>query len=140
MGSKHEAMLDYLKKYPGLNAFLRFNSVTDELGNVSVQTVYSDNWESRDITGHGVKRYDFAVLYMAPQDPGTSRVNVDQMERAQAFMEWLQEQDEAKNFPAFDGCDVQSIETLQNMPNLAALNKAGDVAKYMFQCRVRYYE
>ena len=31
MDNKHQAMLDYLAKYPGLDAFLRFNSVTDKL-------------------------------------------------------------------------------------------------------------
>lgn len=140
MGSKHEAMLDYLKKYPGLNAFLRFNSVTDELGNVSVQTVYSNQWEKRYIGGHGIKRYDFAIVSMAPQDPGTSHANAGRMQEAQNFMEWIDEQRKARNFPDFEGCKVLSIENLQNMPNLAGVNTAGNVAKYIIQCRVRYYE
>lgn len=140
MDNKHQAMLDYLAKYPGLDAFLRFNSVTDKLGNVSVQTVYSGEWEKRYIGGHGIKRYDFAVVSMAPQDPGTSSVNADQMQYAQKFMKWIDQQRRARNFPDFEGCKVLSIENLQNMPNLAGVNSAGNVAKYMFQCRVRYYE
>lgn len=140
MDNKHQAMLDYLAKYPGLDAFLRFNSVTDKLGNVSVQTVSSNEWEKRYIGGHGIKRYDFAVVSMAPQDPGTSSVNAEQMQEAQKFMEWIDQQRKARNFPDFDGCKVLSIENLQNMPNLAGVNAAGNVAKYMFQCRVRYYE
>lgn len=140
MGNKHRAMLDYLAQYPRLDAFLHFNTVTDRKGNVGMQTVSSDEWESQDITGHGVKRYDFAILYMASQDPGTSSVNVDQMALAEDFMKWLREQEKAQNYPAFEGCEVQSIDILQNMPNLAGVNAAGDVAKYMFQCRVHYYE
>lgn len=140
MDNKHQAMLDYLAKYPGLDAFLRFNSVTDKLGNVSVQTVYSNEWEKRYIGGHGIKRYDFAVVSMAPQDPGTSSVNADQMQEAQKFMEWIDQQRKARNFPEFKGCKVLSIENLQNMPNLAGVNAAGNVAKYVIQCRVRYYE
>lgn len=140
MDSKHEAMLDYLEKYPGLDAFLRFNSVTDELGNISVQTVYSNEWEKRYIGGHGIKRYDFAIVSMAPQDPGTSHANADRMQEAQNFMEWIDEQRKARNFPDFKGCRVLSIENLQNMPNLAGVNAAGNVAKYIIQCRVRYYE
>ena len=139
MDNKHKAMLDYLSQYPGLDAFLRFNSVTDELGNVSVQTVYGDKWERQYIGGHGIKRYDFAVVTMNPQDPGTSRVNADQMEDVEGFMAWIEEQNKARNFPDFDGCKVLSIENLQNMPNLAGVNSAGNVAKYMMQCRVRYY-
>ena len=140
MDSKHQAMLDYLAKYPGLDAFLRFNSVTDKLGNVSVQTVSSNEWEKHYIRGHGIKRYDFAVVSMAPQDPGTSSVNAEQMQEAQKFMEWIDQQRKARNFPDFEGCKVLSIKNLQNMPNLAGVNAAGNVAKYMFQCRVRYYE
>lgn len=136
--SKHEAMVEYLKQYPGLRSFLYFNTATDTLGNTSVQTVYSDEWEEQDITGHGTKRYDFAIICMVPQDPGTSYSNVAQMEDVEAFMEWIREQDEAKNLPAFEDGQVFSIENLQNMPNLAGANDS--VAKYMFQCRVRYYE
>ena len=140
MDSEHEAMLKYLSKYPGWGAFLRFNSATDELGNISVQTVYSNQWEKRYIGGHGVKRYDFAIVSMAPQDPGRSAVNAKQMQEAQNFMEWIDEQQKARNFPDFEGCKVLSIENLQNMPNLAGVNTAGNVAKYIIQCRVRYYE
>lgn len=140
MDNKHQAMLAYLAQYPELNAFLHFNTVTDREGSVGMQTVSNDEWESQDITGHGVKRYDFAILYMAPQDSGTSGVNVDQMERAERFMKWLRAQEEARNYPAFEGCEVQSIDVLQDIPNLASVNAAGNVAKYMFQCRVRYYE
>lgn len=140
MDSKHRAMLDYLAQYPKMDAFLRFNSVTDKLGNISVQTVSGSQWERRYVGGHGIKRYDFAVVSMAPQDPGTSAVNAEQMQLAQDFMDWIDQQKRERNFPEFEGCKVLSIENLQNMPNLAGVNAAGNVAKYMFQCRVRYYE
>lgn len=140
MKSKHKAMLDYLAQYPGLNAFLRFNSIPDNVGNVSIQSISSDTWEEQDITGHGVKRYDFAIITVSSQDSGTSFTNVEQMQAIQDFMDWIQVQNMIGNLPEFPGCDVQSIENLQNMPNLAGVNPAGNAAKYIFQCRVRYYE
>ena len=136
--SKHEAMVEYLKQYPGLQSFLYFNTITDKAGNVSVQTVYSDEWEEQDITGHGTKRYDFAIIFMAPQDQGTSYTNIAKMDDVQNFMDWISEQNELKNLPNFEGCEVYSIENLQNMPNLSTVSASA--AKYMFQCRVRYYE
>ena len=30
--SKHEAMVEYLKQYPGLRSFLYFNTITDKSG------------------------------------------------------------------------------------------------------------
>lgn len=140
MDSKHKAMLDYLTQYPGLDAFLRFNSIPDSAGNISVQTVNSSTWERRYVGGHGIRRYDFAIVSTAPQDSGTSYVNVDQLQAAQDFMDWIDQQRKARNFPDFKGCQVLSIENLQNMPDLAGVNAAGNTAKYMFQCRVRYYE
>lgn len=136
--SKHEAMVEYLKQYPGLRSFLYFNTATNTVGNISVQTVYSEEWEEQDITGHGIKRYDFAVIFMTQQDQGTTYANVANMDSVQAFMDWIKAQDAAENYPDFGDCQVLSIENLQNMPNLATANES--VAKYMFQCRVRYYE
>lgn len=136
--TKNEAMVEYLKQYPGLRSFLYFNTATNAIGNISVQTEYSDEWEEQDITGHGTKRYDFAIIFMTPQVQGTSYTNVAEMDGVQEFMDWIREQDEQKNFPDFGACEVFSIENLQNMPNLATSNES--VAKYMFQCRVRYYE
>ncbi len=140
MDSKHKAMLDYLTQYPGLDAFLRFNSIPDSAGNISIQTVNSNSWERRYVGGHGIRRYDFAIVSTAPQDSGTSYVNVEQIQAAQDFMAWIDEQRKARKFPHFEGCKVLSIENLQNMPDLAGVNAAGNTAKYMFQCRVRYYE
>ena len=136
--SKNEAIVEYLKQYPGLRHFLYFNTATNTVGNISIQTVYSDEWEEQDITGHGTKRYDFAIVFMTQQDQGTTYKNVVKMDDVQAFMDWIREQDKKKNFPDFGDSEVYSIENVQNMPNLATANES--VAKYMFQCRVRYYE
>lgn len=138
--SKHEAMVEYLRQYPGLRSFLYFNTITDKTGNVGMQTVYGEEWETRQLRGHGIKRYDFAFVSMVPQDPGTSGVNVAQMDSAQAFMDWIAEQNRLRNFPDFEDCEVLSIENLQNMPNPSGVNAAGSAAKLMCQCRVRYYE
>lgn len=138
MDNKNISMLRYLSQYPGIQSYLYFNSITDEIGNTSVQTVYSEEWEIKYIREHGIKRYDFAIVQMAPQDSGTSDNNAIQMQGVQNFMDWIDSQNKAKNFPQFDGCRILSIENLQNMPNLAGVNEAGSIAKYMFQCRVRY--
>lgn len=140
MDNKNLAMLEYLSAYPAIQSFLYFNSITNELGNTSVQTVYSEAWERRYMGGHGIKQYDFAIVYMAQQDPGTSFNNAEEMQGVQEFMDWIDAQNKARNFPKFEGTRVMSIENLQNMPNLAEVNEAGNVAKYMFQCRIRYYE
>lgn len=141
MDNKNEAMLAYLRQYPGLNSYpLYFNSMVDQIGNTAVQTVYGETWEKKYVRGHGIKQWDFAVVKIAQADTGTSDINVDETQAVQDFMDWIDEQEKAGNYPVFEGCKVLSIENLQNMPNFAGINNDEGTAKYMFQCRVRYYE
>lgn len=138
--NKNIAMLNYLRQYPGLQSFLYFNSMVDQIGNTAVQTVYGETWEKKYVRGHGIKQWDFAVVKIAQADTGTSDINADETQAVQDFMDWIDAQNKSQNFPVFDGCKILSIENLQNMPNFAGIDNNEGTAKYMFQCRVRYYE
>lgn len=140
MDNKNTAMLEYLRQYPGLQSFLYFNSMVDQIGNTGVQTVYGEAWEKKYLHGHGIKQWDFAVVKIAQADTGTSDINADETQAVQDFMDWIDEQNKAENFPDFSPGKVLSIQNLQNMPNFAGINNDEGTAKYMFQCRVRYYE
>lgn len=140
MDNKNTAMLAYLRQYPGLQSFLYFNSMVDQIGNTSVQTVYGEAWEKKYVRNHGIKQWDFAVVKIAQADTGTSDINADETQAVQDFMDWIDAQNKSQNFPVFDGCKILSIENLQNMPNFAGIDNNEGAAKYMFQCRVRYYE
>mgnify|MGYP000018668175 CR=1 FL=1 len=140
MSDKNKEILEFLEQCPAVQSFLFFNSAAEKSGRISVQTVYSEAWVERHIRGHGIKQYDFAVVQMLPQDEGTSENNANQAQSVQNFMDWIDEQNQKRNFPQFEGCKVLSIENLQNMPNLAGVNEAGTIARYMFQVRVRYYQ
>ena len=140
MDNKNTAMLAYLRQYPGLQSFLYFNSMVDQIGNTAVQTVYGETWEKKFVRGHGIKQWDFAVVKIAQADTGTSDINADETQAVQDFMDWIDAQNKSQNFPVFDGCKILSIQNLQNMPNFAGIDNNEGAAKYMFQCRVRYYE
>ena len=140
MDNKNTAMLEYLRQYPGLQSFLFFNSMVDQIGNTAVQTVYGETWEKKYVRGHGIKQWDFAVVKIAQADTGTSDINADETQAVQDFMDWIDEQNKAGNFPDFSPSKVLSIQNLQNMPNFAGIDNNEGTAKYMFQCRVRYYE
>ena len=56
-------------------------------------------------------------------------------------MDWLDEQNRQKIFPDFgEDCEVEKIENLQNMPNLAGINAEESLARYMLQGRILYRE
>lgn len=138
MTDKNAAMLEYLRQYDGLQSFLYFNVVESDVGKVALQTVYGEAWEKKFVRGHGIKQWDFALVRIAPADTGTSQVNANEAQEMQKFMDWIDAQNKAQNFPKFDGCKVLSIENLQNMPNFAGINTDEGTARYMVQCRVRY--
>lgn len=139
MENYNNAIVDFIRQYPELESFPYFNTSTETVGNTSIVTSYGSAWVKRYLHGHGIKSYDFSVVYMGQQDSaGTSDINAMQMFNADKFMAWIDEQNKNKNFPAFDGADVLSVENLQNQPNFAGTNEAGNVAKYMMQIRVKY--
>ena len=140
MDNKNTAMLEYLRQYPGLQSFLFFFFIVDQIGNTSVQTVSGETWEKKYVRGHGIKQWDFAVVKIAQADTGTSDINADETQAVQDFMDWIDEQNKSGNFPDFSPSKVLSISNLQNMPNFAGVDNNEGTAKYMFQCRVRYYE
>lgn len=139
MENYNKAIMEYLSTYPDIQTFPFFNSSTESVGNTSIVTNYGSTWVKRYQRNHGKKAYDFAIIYMGQQDSGTSDINANEMFNAEKFMLWIDEQNEKKNFPDFSGAKVLSIENLQNQPNFAGVNEAGNVAKYMMQVRVIYY-
>lgn len=138
--NKHEEMLKYLSECPYLSSFVHFNSVSETVTATGVIPAYSDDSIKQYIDGSKLKHYDFAFVKMQQNDDGTSNTNVNNMYDVQKFMEWIDEQDAICNYPDFgEDCIIESIENLQDMPNIASVDEQ-NLAEYMFQCRVVYTE
>ena len=68
-------------------------------------------------------------------------LNLETMNFAQAFMDWLDEQNDKREYPDLgENCTVEKIENLQNMPNLSGVNYEEGLARYMIQARIIYTE
>nr|DAZ33229.1 MAG TPA: Minor capsid protein from bacteriophage [Caudoviricetes sp.] len=137
MTNKHKVVLDYLSNYPDIKSFLYFNTSLEELNHTSVNTITSDYFEQKYLRG-GIKNYDFAVTFIGQYDTGTSDININQIFDLEKFMLWIDEQNKNKNFPEFEDGEVISIENLQNQPSFSGINETGNLAKYMFQIRIKY--
>lgn len=141
--SKHDIMCDYLGPHvlEILGAALGVNYSTDYPGTAGFVTTYADKWVKRYLRNSGVKAYGFAVVLSLDYSQNTDDLNLISLNLVQSFGDWIDSQNRAKIFPDFGAkCKVSKIESLQNMPNLAEVNEAGTVAKYMLQCQVTYYE
>lgn len=137
MTNKHKVVLDYLSNYPDIKSFLYFNTSLEELNHTSVNTITSDYFEQKYLRG-GIKNYDFAITFIGQYDTGTSDININQIFDLEKFMLWIDEQNKNKNFPEFEVGEVISIENLQNEPSFSGINETGNLAKYMFQIRIKY--
>lgn len=138
--TKHEAMFDFIKQYPKLNKVLYFNSIKDMADVACLNPVFSDDTIMEYTTGNAEKEYTFAIAYMKQYDnQGTSKVNINAINEVQDFMQWIDEQNDKKNFPVFpDNCFINRIKNLYDMPQLAGTD--GQKAEYLFQCKVEYTE
>lgn len=140
--SKHEAMKLYLSAHIEEIAgrVLNFNFSASEEGSIAFLTEYSD--KNIKVYKSGYKReYGFAILISKPYSSSTDDINLEAMDMAQAFSDWIDNQHKIKNYPDFgEKCTIQKIESLQNMPNLSGIDESGTIAQYMLQCKVTYYE
>lgn len=136
--TKHEAMKQYVEKK--LNDIVLFNFASDCPVSVSFLTNYSGKVVKKYIRAAD-KEYGFTLLITWPYSTDTDDLNVQAMNFAQEFMDWIDSQNRSRKFPDFGtGCQIKKIENLQNMPNLATVDIENRRAQYMIQCRVLYFE
>lgn len=93
------------------------------------------------MTGDARKAYGFTILIIKNYSTSGDDLNLECMNFAQEFMDWIETQNEKRIYPDFgENNEIEKIEVLQNMPNLAGVNAEEGLAKYMIQGRVLYRE
>lgn len=141
--TKHEAVKKYFEpKVEELAGnILNFNFSPESEDSIALITNYSDKVKKKYVTGAVQKEYGFTLVIVKSYSSFQDDLNLEAMNFAQAFMEWLEEQNEKKEYPDFgENCEIQKMENLQNMPNLAGVNQDGTMARYMIQAKIVYKE
>ena len=141
--TKHDAMKAYFepKVMELVQDRLGFNFSVESPDSVAFITNYSDKVRKKYIRIGAEKEYGFSILITKAYSTASDDLNLEAMNFAQGFMDWLDEQDREKNYPEFpDNCQIKKMEVLQNMPNLAGVNPEAGLARYMIQCRLIYFE
>lgn len=139
MNNKHQAMVEYILQNETIkNFFYLVNAVQNN--SITLTPVYSDEVVSQYIDGTAQRQYDFAVaIYRDISDVACDTENLVSMSEAQRFMDWIDAQDRAHNYPDFGlDCTVTRIRNLQDMPSVAGQDERH--IRYLFQCRVEYIE
>lgn len=140
--TKHEVMKTYVEEKVTelVGKLVSFNFADDSPDSISFLTNYSGKIVKKYVRAAD-KEYAFSVMITWRYSTETDDLNLQAMNFAQEFMDWIEKQNREKKFPDFgDKCQVKKIENLQNMPNLATVDWENMVAQYMIQCRVLYFE
>lgn len=137
--SKHKVLQEWVETFLE-NNYLYFESA-DAYPNVRVIVPKVGDYVNKtDICGFKYKSYTFAFIGYEQLDTGTSDINTQNLEIMDSFNEWIEEQQEAQNFPDFGpNCSEYELVPLQNMANLAMITEDG-LAKYMLAVRIDYKE
>ena len=141
--TRHDEITQFFKpKIEELaGTMLNFNFSPEAPESISLITNYSDKIRKRYITGDCEKEYGFSIIIVKPYSSDQDDLNLEAMNFAQAFMDWLDEKNEERKFPDFgENCTVERIENLQNMPNLSGVNYEEGLARYMIQAKIIYKE
>ena len=140
--TKHEVMQSYVndKVEELVGKMVSFNFSDGSPQSISFLTNYAAKVVKQYVRAAD-KEYGFTILITWPFSTGTDDMNVEAMNFAQEFMDWIEEQNRNCNYPDFgEKCTVKKIENMQNMPNLATVDWESGIAQYAIQCRVLYFE
>lgn len=137
--NKHLAVWQWLYQNEDIKR-LFFNFSDTQNGNITIATNPASDALKVYLNGDKLKAYDFSLIQYMPLNTVdvNSEENAEIMFDAEKLMEWIEEQEENKNYPYFKGCVVVKVENMPNMPAISGMDDT--VAKYLFGCRITYLE
>ena len=122
--TKHEIMKAYVEEKVGelMGSLVSFNFADDSPDSISFLTDYSGKVVKRYLRAAD-KEYQFTILVTWRYSTETDDLNMQAMNFAQELMDWIEEQDLAKNHADFGAkCPVKKIDNFENMQNLASVD------------------
>ena len=131
---KNQAVIEFLALYPNIQDIpLFFNFINAKDNNIQFLTEATDvSLNKTYIDGSVLRRYEFTLLItksitdlamvkpdLTNEDAWLSNENIEDIADIQALMDWVNEQDDVRNYPNFgQDCVVEKIHTLTNTPTL----------------------
>ena len=149
---KNTAIIEYLLECPEIASNKVFFNYVNAKDNVT-QIVTLANEILVDepyVDGSILKRYTFTIIEFRsmtdlalPKEAGLTGENVDDLLDVQGVIDWIDEQNDNRNFPDFGEDNiVESVLALTDNPDLNGVdtNIAPALAKYSISIRVEYLD
>lgn len=132
-------MCEFMETCPEIKD-LFFNFSESKNSDISIVTIPSEGAIEEFIDGSSIRYYEFAInCYKTVSTLPNSQENAIIMFDVDKVASWIRAQNKANNYPNFGIlCQIQELKVLQDIPTVAGQNQ--NEAKYMFACRVEYYQ
>lgn len=152
MADKNKALIEYLIQCPEIaKSPLYFNFVEADSDDKQFVTVANEKTLNRKfIDGSVQKRFTFTIIdYRSVAYQELAKLHIDTNENVEEFLDiqavidWIDAQNDEKNFPDFGvDCIIDSITTTTDNPNLNGVDNSGRpaLAKYSISIQVDYID
>lgn len=134
--SKHNAVWEWLMECPMIrNMFFNFSQSDLE----DTVLIPSDSIVERYIDGSTLRHYDVELVRFMPVSfDANDAANITVLMDVEALAEWVEQQNDARNFPEFPpGEAVQEITAMPSESGYVAAQD-GNRAKYMIPLQIEY--
>lgn len=150
--NKNQAVIDYIITCPTiLNSPLYFNFINAKDDTNQFFTESTDVYTNKPfIDGSVEKLYTFTIItYKSATDiavvkqSGYENENLSDMSDVQNLIEWINEQNEARNFPDFgEDCIIDSINTTTEAPKFEGIDEkvSPPLAIYSTSIQIKYID
>lgn len=129
----------WLQNYQPIGSWLYFNCTPVELGTTSLNPSQGQRELKKYITGARDVELSFQIDMVKSYDTGTSDLNMDAFDEVLAFADWIESQNETKNYPDIgERLTIQRISVTSNVPRVSVSNTSPQLAKYTFSAKVVY--
>lgn len=149
---KTQAMIEYLITCPSIaQSSLYFNFINAQDDDKQFVTVANEKLMQRPfVDGSVQKRFTFTIIdFRSVAYQELVKLHIDTNENVEEFLDvqgvidWIDEQNQARNFPDFGAaCTIDSITTTTDNPNLNGVDTSVKpaLAKYSISIQVDYID
>lgn len=147
---KNEQIIEYLLQCPAIqNSPLYFNFIEAKDGATQLITMTEETSTIRTFVDGSMRQvYTLELITFKSisenaivKTSGYPNENVDDLSEVQALMDWINEQDDLKNYPNFgENIHIDHIETTTDSPRLMGINTEliPPLAMYSVSIRIEY--
>lgn len=147
--NKNQAMLEFLQSCPAIRdnpLFFNFGKVENNAhqanmrsDEVSTHRPYIDGTEQKRYTFH---LDSFKSVAYNPVIQGLPDENMEDYEEVQALIDWINQQEENKQYPAFENCIIDKMRSLSSKPELVGVDTtlSPPMAVYRISIQIDYLD